>query len=116
MTTANFKGTSRVKWLRARFRKQGGRCFYCRCRLVLRTTQRDKAIPPESERDLAIRPHTLDHVVPKAHGGSDGLSNRVLACAPCNADKGDRMPTAEELSALEALNERPWQRQRRAQG
>lgn len=30
----------------------------------------------------------LDHVTPKSRGGSDGPANRVLACAPCNLDKG----------------------------
>lgn len=31
---------------------------------------------------------TLDHVVPRSKGGTDALWNLVLACAPCNTDKG----------------------------
>lgn len=29
-----------------------------------------------------------DHVVPRSAGGSDEISNRVLACGPCNRSKG----------------------------
>jgi hypothetical protein len=32
----------------------------------------------------------LEHIIPRAHGGSDGLHNRALACATCNLAKGDR--------------------------
>jgi 5-methylcytosine-specific restriction endonuclease McrA len=32
---------------------------------------------------------TLDHVVPRSRGGSSALVNLVLACKPCNRDKGD---------------------------
>ena len=33
----------------------------------------------------------LDHVLPFARGGSDGLENRALACASCNLAKTDRV-------------------------
>lgn len=32
---------------------------------------------------------TVHHVVPKARGGADELSNLVPACAPCNLAVGD---------------------------
>jgi 5-methylcytosine-specific restriction endonuclease McrA len=32
----------------------------------------------------------LDHVVPRAHGGSNKVANLVLACDPCNRTKRDR--------------------------
>ena len=35
-------------------------------------------------------PLNLDHVEPKSKGGSDRLSNLVLACIPCNQKKGNR--------------------------
>ena len=35
---------------------------------------------------------TRDHIVPRAKGGSDRLSNIVLACRLCNEAKGDRTP------------------------
>lgn len=31
---------------------------------------------------------TVDHVVPRAAGGGDGIDNKVLACGPCNSRKG----------------------------
>lgn len=34
-------------------------------------------------------PATLDHVLPKARGGTDRLSNMVISCGPCNSEKGD---------------------------
>lgn len=35
-------------------------------------------------------PLQVDHVVPKARGGSDRVSNLTLSCGPCNQAKGDR--------------------------
>lgn len=32
---------------------------------------------------------TLDHVIPKAAGGSDSRRNKVPACEPCNAAKAN---------------------------
>jgi 5-methylcytosine-specific restriction endonuclease McrA len=47
--------------------KFGHRCVYC---------------------DSSERP-TIDHIVPKARGGTDRISNLVVACWQCNCDKGD---------------------------
>ena len=33
-------------------------------------------------------PLNLDHVIPRARGGSDRVSNLVCACVPCNEEKG----------------------------
>ena len=30
----------------------------------------------------------VDHVVPRSRGGTDEMSNLVLACSPCNSSKG----------------------------
>lgn len=35
-------------------------------------------------------PLNLDHVHPRSRGGSNRVSNLVLACIPCNQDKGSR--------------------------
>ena len=32
---------------------------------------------------------TADHLVPKAHGGTDAVSNLVPACGPCNFSRKD---------------------------
>ncbi|MDO0912153.1 RNA-guided endonuclease IscB [Streptomyces sp. DT2A-34] len=42
-------------------------------------------------------PLNIDHIVPKARGGSDRVSNLVLACVPCNQDKAAR-PVEEFLA------------------
>lgn len=38
---------------------------------------------------------TVDHIVPRALGGSEEFSNKCLACAKCNSTKGAR--SAEEF-------------------
>ena len=45
-------------------------------------------------------PLTIDHVVPKARGGSDSWENLVAACTNCNNKKGDRTPDEANLSLL----------------
>lgn len=35
---------------------------------------------------------TVDHVVPKSHGGQSTWTNLVASCSPCNARKRDRTP------------------------
>jgi 5-methylcytosine-specific restriction endonuclease McrA len=41
-------------------------------------------------RKLNKKTATLDHVKPRSKGGKDGYANLVLACEPCNKEKGDR--------------------------
>jgi 5-methylcytosine-specific restriction endonuclease McrA len=48
---------------------------------------------------------SFDHVVPRCRGGTNA-GNRIVAHAPCNFRKGDRMPTGCELIMLEAVNAR----------
>lgn len=52
-----------------------GRCFYC-------------------NEDIDRDNFHVDHIVPKAAGGPDHLSNYVPACARCNSSKSDK-PFAE---------------------
>lgn len=35
---------------------------------------------------------TLDHVLPKSRGGATSWDNIVTSCAPCNTQKGSRLP------------------------
>ena len=52
----------------------GGRatavCCFCKCALTQATA-------------------TLEHVVPKSHGGRVNHANIRLSCATCNTDRGD---------------------------
>jgi 5-methylcytosine-specific restriction endonuclease McrA len=45
-------------------------------------------------------PLTMDHVVPKAHGGNDTWENLVCACTFCNNKKGDRTPAEANMNLL----------------
>lgn len=59
---------ARNQWRRKRlrlFQAMGGRCWYC-------------------DRLMDFEAATLDHLKPKAAGGSNSLSNLVLACQGCN--------------------------------
>lgn len=62
---------------------QGWRCFYCRSRLRLEQA-------------------TRDHVLPMCRGGTNA-ENLVAACLRCNSEKGDRLPTDEEMIRCEAI-------------
>ncbi|HTP29418.1 MAG TPA: HNH endonuclease signature motif containing protein [Anaeromyxobacteraceae bacterium] len=33
---------------------------------------------------------SIEHIIPKTHGGTDDLENLALACAACNGEKGVR--------------------------
>ena len=53
--------------IRAKVLRPGSRCHYCGAPAT-----------------------TVDHVIPKAKGGTDAMSNLVPACARCNSSKRDR--------------------------
>jgi hypothetical protein len=63
---ANKFGGSREKL----FRKFNGRCSYCGGAIDLDYFH-------------------ADHFIPKSKGGSNGVKNRMPACAPCNSKKRD---------------------------
>jgi len=56
--------------------QQNHRCCYC------------------GEHFTHYNPATIEHVIPKARGGTDDYDNLVVACEPCNRQRGD------ELSAI----------------
>lgn len=64
----------------ALLKHQGGLCFYCRKPLKLAGATRDHLFPA-----MAGRGRTL------------GL-NKVMACGECNATKGCRQPTPDEVA------------------
>lgn len=67
---------------KAALRDCGHRCVYCATPLSLDTA-------------------TLDHVMPRAHGGAHDPGNLVAACGPCNRLKGDQLP-------FEFFARHPW--------
>lgn len=46
------------------------------------------------DQHLMLREATIDHVIPRAQGGTNARQNLVLACYPCNLRKGDSNPYA----------------------
>ena len=63
--------------------EQGGLCAYCHRPM----TKRPKCVVRQSP-SLA----TIDHLHPKARGGTDKPSNMILSCLACNTAKADRFP------------------------
>lgn len=43
---------------------------------------------------------TIDHVTPLSKGGADDTTNYRLAHSRCNAEKGNAMPTKDQLKRL----------------
>jgi 5-methylcytosine-specific restriction endonuclease McrA len=55
-----------------------GRCIHCNSALMVALDGR------------VLGPVTVEHIVPRNHGGADDLPNLALACARCNSEKGLR--------------------------
>ena len=49
---------------------------------------------------------TIDHVHPRAHGGSRKMENLVTACRPCNLMKGTRVFASIEDAKAQVLAKR----------
>lgn len=74
----NSPSQSKRSWI---IRRDDKRCQYCgrRCRVD---------VPQNHPAFL-----TIDHVIPRSRGGHPTSEvNRVVACQPCNVDKGHAMP------------------------
>lgn len=65
-------GTHTAAERRALFSQQNGKCWYCGCKLG--------------------NTYHADHRIPIARGGSNDISNIVLACPECNLSKGSKLP------------------------
>jgi 5-methylcytosine-specific restriction endonuclease McrA len=56
-----------------------GRCIHCQSKV---------SVPLSVEEPANA---TLEHIVPKNHGGTDTPENLAVACARCNQGKGKRL-------------------------
>lgn len=74
-------------------KKQDGKCVYC---------QRIVIMKDPTERSSGRMHATIDHILPKAFGGTDSLRNMVMACSKCNALRG-LMPV-EDFRKILTLN------------
>ena len=82
-----------------------GKCIHCNCVVCvdLDGTRRLRA--------------TVEHIVPRTHGGSDTLENLAIACGRCNGAKGirhDPSPWGDPklMAMIERLQERKRKRLR----
>jgi 5-methylcytosine-specific restriction endonuclease McrA len=59
---------------------------------------------------------TIEHILPRHHGGGDGVENLALACKPCNNEKGmrhdarraDDARTREVIARLQERRRERW--------
>lgn len=40
---------------------------------------------------------TIDHIIPRSHGGKNTWKNTISACSPCNNKKADRTPEQAKM-------------------
>ena len=63
----------------SRSRVLSGKCIHCR---------RRHEITSDGE---ALTSATVEHIIPKTHGGDDSIDNIAVACTRCNVLKGSRL-------------------------
>lgn len=73
---------------RARLKAAGGRI---RAEDIKRALERQKGRCWWCSRKVGKKYHA-DHVIPLSRGGSGGIENIVISCAPCNWSKGSKTP------------------------
>lgn len=62
--------------------------------------KRDKSICQFCQRKLSASQITIDHVIPRAHGGITSFTNCVVCCQNCNSIKADRTPEQANMVLL----------------
>lgn len=72
--------------------KTGGKCAYCGKPLYVKRRGR---VGGDGEEPL-----TVDHVVPRFHGGSDEIDNLLPSCKRCNSTK--------DIYGFEEFRRRAW--------
>ena len=88
---------SAMRGRRTRLRERDGDlCFYCGSMMLFEPTWRKTGSRP-----FRVHPAneaTVEHLVDRQHGGSNDLTNLVLACKGCNNGR-NYMGLAEKLSS-----------------
>lgn len=83
--------------------RDGWTCAYCGLAVMCVHSAPEPAQDPfgePGETFIPAMPAQIEHVIPRARGGSEGLDNLVLACAACNREKGVTMPCAAFLDVV----------------
>lgn len=66
-------------------RRAAGTCEYCRC-----------------QGRYTSGPYTVDHIIPKARGGKNRLTNLAYACSSCNGHKHTKVTGTDPLTGQSA--------------
>jgi hypothetical protein len=56
-----------------------GKCIHCKAKLAIALD----GAPQANE--------TVEHIIPRTHGGTDAITNLAIACSRCNQGKGRRL-------------------------
>lgn len=97
-----------------RYHQQGARCYWCGRKAYIahryKIKARRKALAaklgievgtPNWRKRVGEHFATVEHLIPKAHGGTDAWSNIVMACKACNNARGDDMTWTPFAEAAE---------------
>lgn len=88
------------------FDKTDGDCYYC-----------EKELSFDNRGRQGRGAWEVEHLVPRANGGTDHMNNLVPACWPCNLEKGTRPSRAHRLAATATRTARASRRRwRKAAG
>lgn len=61
---------------------------------------RDAHVCQYCGREFSSGELTMDHIIPKAHGGGNEWTNVVACCRACNMRKGDRTPREASMRLM----------------
>lgn len=95
--------------LKALWYMQAGECFYCGRATWLKSGPESKnqakaRLGVITTKDLRRREATEEHLRRRAEGGSNALSNLVMACSECN-ERRDTKPVLAHLSDMRSIEQ-----------
>lgn len=70
--------------------------------------ERDKQICQYCGGKFTMDELTMDHVIPKSHGGKSSWANIVACCSPCNHKKANRTPVQANMHLIHQPVEPKW--------
>jgi 5-methylcytosine-specific restriction endonuclease McrA len=70
--------------------------------------QRDKFLCAYCGKKFKKQQLTIDHINPKAYGGTKSWKNTISSCMTCNAKKADRTPEEAHMPLLFEPTEPSW--------
>ena len=90
------------------YKIQASECCICKKTMKSPKSWKKKIREPPYSRDnqppIPYNLATFEHVVPLKNGGGRGLGNVLLACRKCNCDKGNDMPSKDDIAYLREVN------------